>query len=723
MTARKPLPSYRTGPGRVRTPTVIQMEGTECGAACLGMILGYFGRTVPLEQLRLACGVSRDGSRASNIVKAARSFCLVAKGFKKETSSLREMRVPLIVFWNFNHFVVLEGFRRNKVYLNDPAIGRRTVDLDEFDQSFTGVVLTFEKASDFRPGGSLPSVSAMLISRLRGGWDGLSYIVLATLLLAIPGIVIPVFSKVFIDKILIGGMGEWLVPLLMAMTVALIITGSLTFLQQYGLLRLQRFLSLTSSTKFFWHVLRLPMQFFAQRFPADIAARVAINDELATLLSGRIATGCAGLLLLLFYAPLLFRYDPFLTWIGIGIAALNLCALQIVGRRRREASSGYLQEQGKLMSISVSGLQLIETLKATGTENEFFGRWAGYQAKVSNAQMALSRPGLFLQVLPNLLAGCITAAILGFGGMRVMGGIMTMGSLIAFQILMASFLLPVSDLLNTGADIQEAEGDLRRLQDVLVYPESEHSTLPVADGALLQGAIELRNITFGYSRLEPPLIENLNLRIEPGQRIALVGLSGSGKSTVCRLVAGLFEPWSGEILLDGKPRNSIPSAIVSESIGFVDQDIALFGGSIADNIALWDETKDTPAILRAAKDACIHEDILAREGGYDAPVDEDARNFSGGQRLRLEIARALSGDPRILILDEATSSLDPQTEKKIDLNLRRRGCTCLISAHRLSTIRDSDELIVLERGQIVERGTHDELLELQGTYARLIKTD
>ncbi len=699
------------------------MEGTECGAACLGMILGYFGRTVPLEQLRLACGVSRDGSRASNIVKAARTFGLTAKGFKKETGDLRAMRAPMIVFWNFNHFVVLEGFRGSKIYLNDPATGPRIVALEEFDQSFTGVVLTFEKMAAFHPGGSVPSASAMLAARLRGGWSGLSYIVLATVLLAIPGLVIPVFSKVFIDKILIGGMSEWLTPLLAGMALALIVVGLLTLLQQYCLLRLQRFLSLTSSTKFLWHVLRLPMQFFAQRFPADIASRVAINDELATLLSGPIASGCAGLLLLVFYAPLLFRYDPLLTWIGIAIAAVNLFALQIVARQRRQASTGYLQEQGKLMSISVSGLHLIETLKATGTENDFFSRWAGYHAKVSNAQMALSRPGLFLQVVPTLLAGCIAAAILGFGGLRVMGGVMTMGSLIAFQVLMASFLLPVSNVLSTGADIQEAEGDLRRLQDVLAYPMPEHSTRVTWEaGALLQGAIELRNITFGYSRLDPPLIENLNLRIDPGQRIALVGLSGSGKSTVCRLVAGLFEPWSGEILFDGKPRTAIPGPVLSESIGFVDQDIALFGGSIRDNIALWDQTKDTPTIIRAAKDACIHEDILTREGGYEAPVDENARNFSGGQRLRLEIARALAGDPRILILDEATSSLDPQTEKKIDSNLRRRGCTCLFSAHRLSTIRDCDELIVFERGHIVERGTHDELLGQHGMYARLIET-
>jgi NHLM bacteriocin system ABC transporter peptidase/ATP-binding protein len=715
---------------RVWTPTVLQMEAVECGAAALASVLGYFGRWVPLEELRQACGVSRDGSKASNLLKAARTYGLDAKGYKYDAiDTLRTIDLPAVLFWNFNHFVVLDGFARDRVFLNDPAQGPRAVSYEELDGSYSGVVLAFKPRPDFTPGGTPPDLVAALRRRLIGSEEALTFVVLCGLFLVVPGLLVPTFSRIFIDEYLIGGQ-QWLVrPLLVAMAATIVVQGILAWLQQRYLLRLETKLALATSSRFFQHILRLPAAYFGQRFAGEIGSRVAINDKVARAISGKLATTAIDSLMTVFYVALMLCYDIVVTLLVVLIALLNVGAVMLVSRVRIDMSRRLMQDKGKLLGTAMSGLQMIETLKATGSEGEFFSRWAGYHARTMNTEQTIGVLSQAVAAVPPFSQTLSTAVVLVLGGMQVMNGQLTVGMLVAYQALLTAFTRPLSNFVQFGSMLQELQADMNRLDDVLRYPQDTEytQTMTAADSTegerrpvKLSGRVELRDVTFGYSPLERPLIEGFSLRVEPGHRVAIVGASGSGKSTVAKLIAGLYQPWSGDILFDDAPRREISRDVLTNSIGCVDQDIFLFRGLVTDNVRMWDATIPEARVAQACRDAAIDEVIEARDQGYQSAVQEGGGNFSGGQCQRLEIARALVGGPTILLLDEATSALDPSTEALIDDAVRRRGCTAIIVAHRLSTIRDCDEIVVLERGRIVQRGTHDAMKIVEGPYQRLI---
>lgn len=714
---------------RIVTPTVIQMEAVECGAAALAIVLAYHGRYVSLEELRVSCGVSRDGSKAGNIVRAARDYGMEANGWRREIDALRAMQGPFIVFWNFNHFLVVEGFGTGVVYLNDPASGRRAVGDAEFDRSYTGIVLDMQPSATFVRGGARRSIVTALRRRLNGSRGALAFAVALGALLVLPQLAGPTFTRVFIDNVLVGRSDLLGRPLLILMGLTIAVAGGGTWLQQYVLLRLETKLAIATSGQFFWHVLRTPVTFLTQRSAGDIGMRVATNDSVASVLSGQLATTALSLVLSVFFLVVLFSYDVLLASMAAAVAMLNVLVLRAVGTQRMARNEKLQADQGKLVGTMMNGLQSIETLKAAGNESDFFTRWAGYQAKVVTGTGELAVPTLLVNAVPAVLVALNTVAILTIGSLRVMDGVLTIGMLMAFQSLTGSFVAPVTQLMGLGATLQTLHADMNRLDDVLQHPVDPQLAAPAATASpaarplvKLTGFIELRNVTFGYSRLDPPLLHDFSLTVRPGQRVALVGGTGSGKSTVAKLVVGLHEPWSGDVLFDGEPRAVHDRRLLTDSIGMVDQEIFLFDGTLRENMTMWDSTLADARIVEAARDACIHDDVASRPGGYEGRVEEGGRNFSGGQRQRLEIARALVGDPSILILDEATSALDAATEARIDQHLRRRGCTCLIVAHRLSTIRDCDEIIVLDRGVVVQRGTHDEMKSVDGAYARLMAT-
>lgn len=709
--------------GAAKVPVIMQMEALECGAASLAMILAYYEKWIPLEQVRFDCGVSRDGSNARNILRAARSYGLTAKGYRYEPNDLKkDGKFPCIIHWNFNHFVVLDGFRGDKAVLNDPAKGTYTVPMKTFDESFTGICLMFEPGEDFVPEGKPISMLSYAKKRLKGAGAAVAFVALTSIISSLLGIITPVFSRIFLDRLLTGENPEWLLPFTLALAGVSIIQLVVAWIQEVYTLRINGKLAMVGNTTYMWKVLRMPMEFFSQRMAGDIQGRQSANATIAWQLVNTFAPLVLQTVMLIFYFVVMLRYSVLLTLIGLISVFSSLILSNIISKQRINKTRILMRDAGKLAGTTVAGIEMIETIKASGAENGFFERWAGYQASVNKQ----SQTNDMLLLLPTLISSLCGTAVLMTGVYLAMQGTFTVGMIMAFQGLLSSFLAPVSTLISAKQTLQEMRTQMERVEDVMQYPTDvslEETLDENAEYDKLSGNIELKNITFGYSRLAEPLIEDFSMTLKTGSRVAFVGTSGCGKSTLTKLISGLYKPWSGEILFDGKPIAEIDRSVFTGSLAVVDQDIILFEDTIANNIKMWDNSIEDFEMIMAARDAQLHEDIMQRDGGYQYKLTEGGKDFSGGQRQRMEIARVLAQDPTIIILDEATSALDAKTEYEVVKSIKDRGITCIVVAHRLSTIRDCDEIIVLDHGMVAERGTHEELMKKGGVYTQLVTNE
>ena len=713
--------------GTVKVPVVMQLEMTECGAASLTMVMNYFGKWITLETARQDCGVSRDGSNARNIINAARSYGMVASAYSADAQTLMEEGpFPCILHWGFNHFVVLDGFRNGKAYINDPAKGFVKVPISEFEKQFTGVMIVLEPGEEFVPEGSKRSIRRFAMQKLQGTGTAVAFVALVSVISALLTAISPGFSRVFLDKVLVGESREFSAGFFVLYGFFIAIQIIAAWIQCTYMSKIQGKMAAVGSTSYLWKVLHLPMQFFSQRLAGDISNRQALNAGIANVLVNTLAPLVLNFGMMAFYLIIMIRYSVLLTVAGIASVIINIFMSRYISAKRVNIMRVQNRDAGKLRASTVSGIDMIETLKSCGAEDGYFEKWCGLQASVNAQNVAYARLNQYIGAIPLIVSGLSSVAVLGLGVYLVISGDFTIGMVMAFQALLASFTAPANSMITAGQTIQEMTVQMEFLEDVMEYPnDSILSSVPENedDSQKLSGKLEMKHVSFGYNKFSPPLLDDFNLTLEPGKKVAFVGASGCGKSTLAKLISGLYAPWTGEILYDGKPISQIDHAKFTGSVCVVDQDISMFEDSISDNIKMWNSSIENFEVILAAKDACIHEDIMMRDDGYNHVLQEDGMDFSGGQRQRLEIARALAQDPTLLIMDEATSALDAKTEYEVVKHITDRGITCIVIAHRLSTIRDCDEILVLDHGKVVERGTHEELYAQNGVYTSLVSNE
>ena len=714
--------------GVAKVPVVMQLEALECGAAALAMVMAYYGKWVPLEQVRVACGVSRDGSKASNIWTAAENYGFDVEAFKTTPEALKEKGTyPCILHWDMSHFVVLDGFRGKKVYLNDPARGAVQVTWEEFDESFTGIVLIPTPSESFEPSGKPLSVMEYARKMLTGAGAATAFVVISTIIAYLFGIVNSTSSRIFVDRLLTGVNPDWLGPFVAVLLVLAALQLTASWVQAIYSLRINGKMGVVGNTTYMWKVIHLPMEFFSQRFAGDIQSRASMNASIANTLIETFAPIFINTVMMVFYLVLMVKQSLPLCAIGVATVIVNAFVARYVSNKRMNISRAQMRDSAMYSSMTVTGIEKIETIKASGAELGFFRRWAGYQAAMNTEVVDTAKLNQYLGSLPSFLATLANSIVLILGVYLVMQGQFTLGAVLMFQGFLSAFMSPAMTLINSSQTLQEMRTQMEYIEDVMDYPEDVGlvGTPAESDEDLvkLNGEVELKDVAFDYSPLNKPFIEGFNLKVKPGGSVALVGASGCGKSTISSLISGLYQPWEGEVLFDGKPRASYPHEVITSSVSVVDQDIILFEDTIENNIKMYDSTIEDFEMILAARDAGIHEDIMKMPGGYQRKLSSGGGGLSGGQRQRIEIARVLAQDPTVVILDEATSALDAQTEAEVMSRIRARDITCIVVAHRLSTIRDCDEIIMLDHGKVVERGTHDELMAKGGAYAELVASE